>query len=74
MIESEYLTQKAPPPSAPKRVLDQKVIPVLIDAAGGIEAVIERWAVRVRQSPGQSICVALGAGALVSFLLGRRRA
>ena len=74
MIKPDYLTLKAGPPSTPKRVLDQQVIPVLIDAAGGLEAVIERWASRVRQAPARSLGFALGASTLVGFLLARRRA
>lgn len=74
MIEPGYLTHKPAAPSAPKRVFDQNVIPALIDAAGSLEAVIERWAVRVRHAPAQSLGIALGASAVVSFLIARRRA
>jgi hypothetical protein len=74
MIEPGYLSRKPAPRSAPKRLLDQNVIPALIDAAGGVEAAIERWAIQVRHAPARSLGIALGAGALVSFLLARRQA
>ena len=74
MIKPDYLTHKPGGPSSPKRVLDQQIIPVLIDAAGGLEAIIERWSTRVRHAPAQSLGIALGASALISFLLSRRRA
>ena len=59
--------------STPKRMLDHTLIPALIDAAGGVEAVIERWALRVRRAPSASLAIALGAGAMASLLTRRRR-
>ena len=74
MIKSDYLTRHASPPPAWKHVLDRDVVPMAIDAAGSLEAIIERWAIRVRTAPAQSLGIAVGVGALASFLLARRRA
>jgi hypothetical protein len=73
MADTDYLTQKPAAPTAPKRFLDQRVIPGLIDVAGSVEAALEHWTVRVRRSPGASMGVVLGIGALLSLLLARRR-
>jgi len=71
MIKPRYLTHKPAPPAAPKRILDQVIVPALIDTAGALETAVERWAVRVRQSPGPSLGIAIGAGLLLSRLLAR---
>jgi hypothetical protein len=72
MINPNYLLHRPGAPSAPKRFLDRQVIPLLIDAAGALETTVERMAIGVRQSPGRSMGIAMGAGMLLSFLLPRR--
>jgi hypothetical protein len=74
MIKPGYLTHKPAAPSAPKRHFDQQVMPVLIDAAGGVEAVLEQVAIRVRQSPVRTLSAAAGTASVLSFLLKRRQA
>jgi hypothetical protein len=74
MIKPGYLTHKPAAPSAPKRYFDQQVMPVLIDAAGGVEAVLEQVAIRVKRSPGESLAITAGTAAVLSFLLKRRQA
>jgi hypothetical protein len=75
MISSDYLLHNPGGPSAPMRVLNRQVIPVLIDAAGGVEMALEQLASRIQQSPATSMGVALGVGALLSFIRpGRWRA
>lgn len=75
MVSSKYLLRDPGSPSTTKRVLDQRVIPLLIDSAGGVEVAFERVAVNIRRSPAVSMCIALGIGALLSFMVpGRRRA
>ena len=58
--------------------MDQTVLPVAIDAAGTMEAVLERVAVSVKQRPAVTLGAALAVGATLSTLLlqamrGRRR-
>ncbi|WP_428537582.1 hypothetical protein [Rhodopila sp.] len=74
MTKPDYMTQHASLSPAWKRVRDRNVIPLLIDAAGSVESVIESWAIRVRSAPAQSLGIVVAASALASFLLARRRA
>ena len=73
MIDRDYLLKKGAGPSAPKLFLDQKVIPMAIDAAGAVEGVLERVAVRVRRRPVSALAAALGTGTLVTLLAVPRR-
>ena len=73
MISRDYLLKKEGGPSAPKLFLDQKVIPVAIDAAGAVEGALERVAVRVRRMPVSALAAALGTGTLVTLLAVPRR-
>ncbi|WP_428488604.1 hypothetical protein [Rhodopila sp.] len=74
MSNPDYMTRYASPPPAWKRLLNRNVVPTAIDAAGSLEAIIERWAIRVRTAPAQSLGLVIAASALASFLLARRRA
>ncbi|WP_250265916.1 hypothetical protein [Rhodovastum atsumiense] len=71
LVQDGYLLDKPSPPSQPKLFFDQRVIPAAIDAAGAVEAVLERLAVRTRQRPVMVLGMAMGAGFLVSRLTGR---
>ena len=73
MVGRDYMLKKGAGPSAPKVFLDQKVVPVMIDAAGSVEGVLERVAVRVRRMPVAALAAALGTGTLVTLLAVPRR-
>ena len=62
MIDPGYMLAKPTRPSPAKVFLDNEVIPALIDAAGGVEAVVERIAVEVRRRPAGGLAVAFLVG------------
>ena len=51
MVGRSYMSRDGGAPSHAKTAFDQTLVPALIDAAGDIEAVLERVAIRTRQSP-----------------------
>jgi hypothetical protein len=73
MIEDRYLSGKSPAPSKLKQLFDEHVIPVAIDAAGSVEAVLERLGQSTRRQPIVALGLAVGAGFLLSMLRGERR-
>ena len=73
MIGRDYMLKKGGGPSSPKLFLDQTIIPMAIDAAGGVEGMLERLAVRVRLMPVAALAAALGTGTLVTLLAVPRR-
>jgi hypothetical protein len=66
MIGPKYLLKKPAPPSPVKLLVDQSIIPSLIDAAAAVEQQIERIAVCARRAPMTSLGVAFGLGLLAS--------
>ena len=64
MINKAYLLEKPAGPPPWKRVLDQEVMPYVINTAAVMETAAELVAVRVRQRPFLGIAVALGLGAM----------
>ena len=73
MVGRDYMLKKGAGPSAPKVFLDQKMLPVAINAAGAVEGVLEKLAVRVRRKPVVALAAALGTGTLVTLLAVPRR-
>lgn len=73
MVSQSYVLEKPPPPSAAKVFFDQRVMPVAIDAAGAVEARVERLAGHARRQPIVAVSVAIGVGVLLSMLMGRAR-
>ncbi len=73
MVDRDYMLKKGAGPSAPKVFLDQKVVPAAINAAGAVEGVLERVAVRVRRMPVAALAAALGTGTLMMLLTVPRR-
>ena len=71
MVSRSYLTDKPAPVSRPRIMIDQTVVPALIDLAGHIEAVLERLAVRTRAAPLLVTATAFGCGALLGIRLSR---
>jgi hypothetical protein len=72
MVSPNYLLQRSGTPSTATAFFTQKIVPWLIDAAGSMEAALERIAVRSRKSPGTALGVAFGVGVLLAFQLRRR--
>jgi hypothetical protein len=73
MVTQAYLLHRPPPPSNPKRFLDQQVIPALIDAAAAVEAQIETAANTTRRNPLLACGAMLAIGWLVGGMHGSRR-
>lgn len=71
MVSSSYIEGKSSPPSASKRFFDQQVLPVVIDAAGSVESVLESLAERIRGRPLGALGLALGLGVVLAVLASR---
>ncbi len=69
LITRNYLLKRPPPPSPVKVLVDQSVIPALIDAAASVEIQFERIAARARRAPLICVGVAFGIGWLASRAL-----
>lgn len=74
MIEDGYLRGKSHSPSRLKQLFDEQVVPDSIDAAGSVEAVLERLGQSTRRQPAVALGLAAGAGFLLSMLGGAGRA
>lgn len=72
-VSPSYMLEKPPPPAAWKTFLDLKVLPVVIDTAGGMEGALEVISVRTRATPARSVGVALGIGYALGWLTVARR-
>ncbi len=72
MVTKAYLLDKAPPP-AWQHFVDLTVFPIVIDAAGAVEAQFEAVAVRARRSPLAALGFAFGLGCLLAAMLGGLR-
>ena len=74
MVSRAYLLEKPAGPSGPKLFLDQTITPILINAAGSVEDVLERVAVRTRKQPVRILATGFTLGTLgmllASHLLG----
>ena len=73
MAKPHYMLEKPSRPSRSRTVLNQGLIPALINVSGAAETVLERMAVVARRSPIMALGIAGGAGALLSVLLPRSR-
>jgi hypothetical protein len=71
MVSASYLVDKRKGPSEMARVLHQRVLPPVIDAAAQVEAVLERVAQGARRSPFTALGIAFGIGFLSSTLRSR---
>nr|WP_294527832.1 hypothetical protein [uncultured Rhodopila sp.] len=69
MIGPNYLLKQPAPPSPVKVLVDQSVIPALIDAAAAVEVQIERFGGRARRAPMMCVGVAFGIGWAASRIL-----
>ena len=68
MIGRDYLLKKPSRPSAPKLFLDTQLVPLAVNAAGGVEVALDRASARTGLRP--AVIVA-GVMSLVSFGLFR---
>nr|WP_294505869.1 hypothetical protein [uncultured Rhodopila sp.] len=73
MIGRNYLLKQPAAPSPVKVLVDQSVIPALIDAAAAVEVQIERFGGRARRAPVLCVGVAFGLGWAASRVLRFRR-
>lgn len=73
MVDRGYLLDKPAPPSPVMVFIDQKVIPVAIDAAGTAEVALNQMFVATRKRPFTGLGIALSLGYLAAVLLIPRR-
>jgi hypothetical protein len=73
VISQNYLLKRPPEPSTIKVLVDQAVMPSLIDAAAAVEQQIERIGCCARRAPLSSIGAAFGLALVASRVLRRRR-
>ena len=69
LISRSYLSKRPAPPSAVKVLVDQSVIPSLIDAAAAVEIQFERIAACARRTPLLGVAAAFGIGWTASRVL-----
>lgn len=72
MVSQAYLLHKPAGPSAPKRFLDQQIIPAIANMLGSGEGAVLAAARRIEHRPGQALLFAFFTGALVSILCAAR--
>jgi hypothetical protein len=73
MVSPSYLlTKHDTRPHSPKIFLDQTIVPALVNAAGDLEGMLERIAVRAKAAPIAAVATAFGLGVLLSIALVRR--
>jgi hypothetical protein len=73
MVSSSYLDRKPAPPSGLKRFFDQRVIPMAIDGAAGLEIGVASAGRHLRRNPAMSLGLALGMGILLALVVRQRR-
>lgn len=73
MVSQAYMVEKPSPPPPIKVFFDQKIIPVVINAVGDVEGLLERVSIGSKQAPVASLAAALGIGTLLTLCLVRSR-
>jgi len=66
-VGRDYMVRKTMGPSAPKLFLDTRIIPSLVNAAGGAEVMLDRAAVRTGLRPLLILAGATGGVALLAI-------
>ncbi len=66
MVDRRYLLEQPPAPTGLRAVVNQQVIPILVDAMGAVEVRLEVVATIVRRAPATSLLVAAAIGALLA--------
>ncbi|MGI4953340.1 MAG: hypothetical protein ACRYGM_16170 [Janthinobacterium lividum] len=74
MVDQSYMLKQGAPTSAPRRYLDQTVLPVMIDLAGDVEAGLEQVAIATKRHPIVAMGAAVVTGAALCTLLLRQLA
>lgn len=69
MVDRDYLLKKPSGPSAPKRFLDTKVVPLAANTAGRFEVALDRTATRIGVRPGLIVASAAGLAAVLATRL-----
>lgn len=72
LVTRYYMLEKPPGPSGPKLFLDQVVVPGLANAAGAVEAGVERVVVVSRRNPLLAFGVVAGIGLALTLARPRR--
>ncbi len=73
MVSKRYMLHDPGPPTPAKVFVDQQVIPTVIDALAGGEALLERLAGRIRAAPLLAVVVAGCIGAAAGTTRSRRK-
>lgn len=71
MVQPSYLLRKPPRPSTAKILFDQRIVPGAINAAGAVEAGVERIVTFTSRSPMVALATSLIAGAALGWHFGR---
>ena len=71
-VGRQYMLVKPSGPSRPKLFLDQTILPLAIDAAGGCEVAVQRLSQRIGLRPAALVGAALLTGLLMISMLWRR--
>jgi hypothetical protein len=72
MVQPSYMLHKPVPRSYAKIVFDQQIVPALINAAGGVEALLERLALSTKSSPARYLAASWIAGFALGCLVARK--
>jgi hypothetical protein len=72
MVSIDYMIAKPPPPSAMRRLFNQRAMPVAIDAAMRVEDAVHMLGQNTRQRPILALSLAVGAGVLLGTVWPRR--
>ncbi|MGX7705274.1 hypothetical protein [Methylobacterium sp. Gmos1] len=73
LVTRDYMLEQPPGPSGPKRILDQVVVPGLANAAGTVEAGIERVVIGARRNPLLAAGLVAGLGLALAVARWPRR-
>jgi hypothetical protein len=65
MVSVDYMIAKPPPPSALRRLFNQRAMPAAIDAATRVEDAVHTLGESTRQQPILALSLAVGAGVLL---------
>ena len=66
MVDRRYLLEQPPAPTGLRAVINQRVVPALVDIAGAVEVRLETVAETIRRKPAKSLLLAVGVGCLLA--------
>ena len=66
MVDRRYLLDQPPAATGLRAVINQRVVPALVDIAGGVEVRLETVAETIRRKPAKSLLLAVGVGYLLA--------